>query len=53
MDWLRLFTLSRAALGGVKSNQSKYSGGYSGNNVKNPYSMDVNGKKENINWLLD
>jgi hypothetical protein len=43
---------ARAALGSVKSNKVKYSGGYSANDVKNPYSMDVNGKKENINWLL-
>jgi hypothetical protein len=43
---------ARAALGSVKSNKVQHSGGYSANNVKNPYSMDVNGKKENINWLL-
>jgi len=43
---------ARAALGAVKSNNVGYSGGYSSNGVNNPYSMDVNGKKENINWLL-
>jgi hypothetical protein len=42
----------RAALGAVKSNNVGYSGGYSSNGVNNPYSMDVGGKKENINWLL-
>jgi hypothetical protein len=45
--------MTRAALGSVKSNQPKYSGGYSGNNVPNPYNVDINGKKENIDWLLD
>ena len=43
---------ARAALGAVKSSNVGYSGGYSSNGVNNPYSMDVNGKKENINWLL-
>jgi hypothetical protein len=43
---------ARAALGAVKSNNVGYSGGYSSNGVNNPYSMDVGGKKENINWLL-
>ena len=43
---------ARAALGAVKSNKSSYTGVYSSNGVNNPYSMDVNGKKENINWLL-
>jgi hypothetical protein len=42
----------RAALGAVKSNNVGYSGGYSSNGVNNPYSIDVGGKKENINWLL-
>jgi hypothetical protein len=43
---------ARAALGAVKSSNVGYSGGYSSNGVNNPYSMDVGGKKENINWLL-
>ena len=43
---------ARAALGAVKSNKSSYTGVYSSNGVNNPYSMDVGGKKENINWLL-
>jgi hypothetical protein len=43
---------ARAALGAVKSNNVGYSGGYSSNGVNNPYSIDVGGKKENINWLL-
>jgi len=43
---------ARAALGAVKSNNVGYSGGYSSNGANNPYSIDVGGKKENINWLL-
>ena len=43
---------ARAALGAVKSNKSNYTGVYSSNDVNNPYSIDVGGKKENINWLL-
>ena len=43
---------ARAALGAVKSNKSSYTGVYSSNGVNNPYSIDVGGKKENINWLL-
>ena len=43
---------ARAALGAVKSSNVGYSGGYSSNGVNNPYSIDVGGKKENINWLL-
>ena len=43
---------ARAALGAVKSSKSSYTGVYSSNGVNNPYSIDVGGKKENINWLL-
>jgi hypothetical protein len=44
--------MTRAALSSVKSNSTSYSGGYSSRSVQNPYSMDVGGKSENINWLL-
>ena len=39
-------------LSSVKSNSTSYSGGYSSRSVQNPYSMDVGGRSENINWLL-
>jgi hypothetical protein len=44
--------MTRAALSSVKSNSTSYSGGYSSRSVQNPYSMDIGGKSENINWLL-
>jgi hypothetical protein len=44
--------MTRAALNSVKSNSTSYSGGYSSRSVQNPYSMDIGGKSENINWLL-
>ena len=43
---------ARAALGAVKSNSTTWSGGYSPNNVENPYNMDIGGKNESIKWLL-
>ena len=44
--------MTRAALSSVKSNSTSYSGGYSSRSVQNPYSMDIGGRSENINWLL-
>jgi len=44
--------MTRAALGSVKKNTTSYSGGYVNQGVQNPYSMDIGGKNENINWLL-
>lgn len=44
--------MARAALGGIKSNTTSYSGGYSPNSSQNPYSMEVGGKDESIKWLL-
>jgi hypothetical protein len=44
--------MTRAALGGIRNNTTSYSGGYSSRSVQNPYSMDVGGRSENINWLL-
>ena len=44
--------MTRAALNSVKNNSTSYSGGYSSRFVQNPYSMDVGGRNENINWLL-
>jgi hypothetical protein len=43
---------ARAALGGIKSNTTSYSGGYSGGRNDNPYNMDINGNNESIKWLL-
>jgi hypothetical protein len=44
--------MTRAALGGMKRNTTSYSGGYSAQSIQNPYSMEIGGKNENINWLL-
>ena len=44
--------MTRATLGGVKSNKINYSGGYSGQDAQNPYKMNIGGKDESINWLL-
>ena len=44
--------MARATLGSVKSNKVQYSGGYSANGAQNPYNVDINGKKHNIDWLL-
>ena len=44
--------MTRATLGSVKSNKTSYSGGYTANDVKNPYGMEIGGKNESIKWLL-
>ena len=44
--------MTRATLGGVKSNKINYCGGYSGQDAQNPYKMNIGGKDESINWLL-
>ena len=43
---------TRAALGSIKSTNPKYSGAYRPGKAQNPYSMDIKGKDESINWLL-
>ena len=43
---------ARAALGNIQKSTTSYQGGYSGNQLDNPYKMDVNGNQENISWLL-
>jgi hypothetical protein len=42
--------LTRATLGGMK--KTNYLGGYSANQIQNPYSMETKGGNEDINWLL-
>jgi hypothetical protein len=42
--------LTRATLGSMK--KTNYIGGYSANQVQNPYSMETKGGSEDINWLL-
>jgi hypothetical protein len=44
--------MARATLGGIKSNKSTHSGGYSSNSVSNPYEMKINGQSHDIKWLL-
>jgi hypothetical protein len=44
--------MARAALGGIKSNKSSYSGGYSNNSTGNPYNVEINGQPHDIKWLL-
>jgi len=44
--------LLKASLNNISSAKSQHMGGYSYNNMKNPYDMDVNGQKENFKWLL-
>ena len=43
---------ARAALGNIQKSRTSHSGGYSTNNVKNPYEMKIGGKNEDISWLL-
>jgi len=44
--------MARATLGGIKSNKSNYSGVYSHNSITNPYTQEIGGKNESIQWLL-
>ena len=43
---------ARAALGSIQKAKPSYSGGYSNNSVKNPYTVKIGGKDEDIKWLL-
>ena len=45
--------MARAALGSVKSNNTQYHGGFSGNSsIDNPYSIKHGGQSHDIKWLL-
>ena len=44
--------LTRASLNGVRSSNTPYQGGYTGNSVQNPYNVDMGGHNEDIKWLL-
>jgi hypothetical protein len=44
--------MSKAALNGISTNKVSWQGGYNANNVSNPYTQDINGKQEDISWLL-
>ena len=43
---------SKAILNNISTNRTTWSGGYSGNNITNPYSQKINGQDEDISWLL-
>jgi hypothetical protein len=46
---------SKAALSNISSAKVAYQGGYnnaSGRYVQNPYTQNVNGRDEDISWLL-
>ena len=43
---------ARAALGNIQKSTTSYQGGYSGNQLDNPYKMDVDGNQEDISWLF-
>ena len=43
---------ARAALKNVTSTKPNFKGVYTNNAVENPYKMKINGKDENIDWLL-
>jgi hypothetical protein len=44
--------MSKATLNGIATNKVSWKGGYNANNVDNPYMQDINGKQEDISWLL-
>ncbi|MDA9268173.1 terminase family protein [bacterium] len=43
---------ARAALNNIQKSTTSYQGGYSGNQLDNPYKMDVDGNQESISWLF-
>jgi|TARA_R110000782_G_scaffold984_1_gene3525 hypothetical protein len=43
---------ARAALNNIQKSTTNYQGGYSGNQLDNPYKMDVEGNPEDISWLF-
>ena len=44
--------MSKAALNSISTNKVSWQGGYNANNIANPYTQDINGKQEDISWLL-
>ncbi len=44
--------LLKASLNNITSAKSNYKGGYSYNNMQNPYDMNINGQTESFKWLL-
>lgn len=44
--------MSKAALNSISTNKVSWKGGYNANNVDNPYTQEINGKQEDISWLL-
>ncbi len=44
--------MSRATLSNISTNKVGWSGAYSGNSTQNPYKQQINGKEEDISWLL-
>ena len=44
--------MSKASLNSIATNKVPWKGGYNGTNTDNPYIQEVNGKQEDISWLL-
>jgi hypothetical protein len=44
--------MSKAALNSISTNKVSWRGGYNANSVSNPYTQEINGKQEDISWLL-
>ena len=44
--------MSKASLNSIATNKVSWKGGYNANNVDNPYTQEINGKQEDISWLL-
>jgi len=44
--------MSKAALNSISTNKVGWSGAYSANNTQNPYKQQINGREEDISWLL-
>ena len=44
--------MSKAALNSISTNKVGWSGVYSANNTQNPYKQQINGREEDISWLL-
>ena len=44
--------LTKAALSNITSTKNNYVGGYNINSIQNPLTMKINGRNENLNWLL-
>jgi hypothetical protein len=44
--------MSRATLNNISTNKVGWSGAYTANSTQNPYKQQINGKEEDISWLL-